>query len=270
MINKADGCRCLLFFHLWAVMSFVAAAETGTSKEQPATVPLTERLRTELSTVDKARAARWLLEEDEWRRYRSLLQGIRGSVSPATLSPIEVLGIHARDPQERRRYAERWAMLMREDAERILAFQQAYDEAQQRLFPASQLIDTLKLRQRRSAFAQHQETKLTTTDRVLFFTEMDCVACDTLFDRLLTQLPMIAGMDVYLLDTPSGDEAAIRQWAEARRIKPEWVRSRRITLNFDDGALKTLSATHPLERTEPPLALRRRDNVLTPLSGSDF
>jgi len=38
--------------------------------------------------------------------------------------------------------AEQWAMMMREDAERILAFQRAYDEAHKRLFPNGVLIDT--------------------------------------------------------------------------------------------------------------------------------
>ena len=64
---------------------------------------------TPLSPTDKARATIWDLSDTEWRRYRSLMDGIRGSISPATLSPIEVLGIHARDEAERRRYAERWA-----------------------------------------------------------------------------------------------------------------------------------------------------------------
>ena len=76
------------------------------------------------------------------------MQGVRGSISPATLSPIEVLGIHARDAQERQKYAEQWARMMREDAERILAFQHAYDAAQHRLFPQSQLIDAVQVAMR--------------------------------------------------------------------------------------------------------------------------
>ena len=69
----------------------------------------------------------------EWQRYRQLMQGIRGSISPETISPIEVLGIHARDEAERQRYADAWASAMHEDVDRILAFQRAYDEAGKRL-----------------------------------------------------------------------------------------------------------------------------------------
>jgi integrating conjugative element protein (TIGR03759 family) len=73
------------------------------------------------------------------------MEGIRGSVSAAIISPIEVLGIHARDDAERRDYAERWAVLMREDVDRILAFQRAYDEAGRFLFPGERLIDLIRL-----------------------------------------------------------------------------------------------------------------------------
>ena len=50
-----------------------------------------------LSDSERARARTWNLSESEWQRYRQLMQGIRGSISPGTISPIEVLGIHARD-----------------------------------------------------------------------------------------------------------------------------------------------------------------------------
>jgi len=61
---------------------------------------------TGLPRTDIARAQAWGISETEWRRYASLMQGIRGSLSPEIISPLEVLGIHARDEAERRRYAE--------------------------------------------------------------------------------------------------------------------------------------------------------------------
>ncbi|MES9958701.1 MAG: hypothetical protein ABW086_16785 [Sedimenticola sp.] len=98
-----------------------------------------------LSATDLAHAHLWGLTETEWRRYKQLMQGIRGSISPATISPIEVLGIHARDDAERQRYAEVWAHAMVEDAGRILAFQRAYDAATKRLYPNMPLIDISRL-----------------------------------------------------------------------------------------------------------------------------
>ena len=72
-----------------------------------------------LSETDLARARVWYLSETEWQRYQQLMQGIRGSISPSTISPIEVLGIHARDEAERQQYAEAWARAMREDMDRL-------------------------------------------------------------------------------------------------------------------------------------------------------
>ena len=108
---------------VWLVWPLELTAQTASTSDQgDSEVRSAEIETTELTVSERARAIVWALSEDEWRRYRLLMQGVRGSVSPATLSPIEVLGIHARDTQERRRYAEQWARMMREDAERILAF----------------------------------------------------------------------------------------------------------------------------------------------------
>ena len=109
------------------IAMLVNAGPTVTTDARRSPFDQTIDVTTPLSPVEKTRAEAWDLSDIEWQRYRALMEGIRGSISPATLSPIEVLGIHARDEGERRRYAERWARLMRDDAERILAFQHAYD-----------------------------------------------------------------------------------------------------------------------------------------------
>ena len=225
---------------------------------------------TELDASERTRASVWALEADEWRRYRALMQGVRGSVSPATLSPIEVLGIHARDAQERQKYAEQWARMMREDAERILAFQRAYDAAHRRLFPQSQLIDASELALSPSKPAADNAVALEKADRVLFFTATDCGACDAVLDRLLAKLTTVAGLDLYLLDVAAGEEDRIRQWARTRKIDPKWVLERRITLNVDGGALKRLAATTGGGRDSPPVVLRRRGDAVSPLSIAQF
>lgn len=75
----------------------------ATERSRPQTIRTDN---TALSRTDLVRAQTWNLSETEWRRYQALMQGIRGSVSPPTISPLEVLGIHARDEAERRRYAD--------------------------------------------------------------------------------------------------------------------------------------------------------------------
>lgn len=241
------------------IAMLVNAGPTLTPGAQRSTFEQTIDVTTPLSPVEKARATIWDLSDTEWHRYRSLMDGIRGSISPATLSPIEVLGIHARDEAERRRYAERWARLMREDAERILAFQHAYDQAWQRLFPAEPLIDLARLPDEKES-----DMALKHNDRVLFFTRPDCASCDVLLQRLLKRIDTLAGVDIYLLGLPPDDDASVRGWAERKAIAPRWVRSRRVTLNHDGGALSELTQG----KGQVPYLLRQRGGVLSVLSGS--
>jgi len=238
--------------------SAVAAAEMGSASTRTS-VDQTSLEWSELTPSDHARAELWDLSVTEWRRYRELMGGIRGSISPATISPIEVLGIHARNDAERRQYAEQWAMMMREDAERILAFQRAYDEAGRLLYPNEQLIDLTRLPGR-----SENDQALQANDRVLLFARLDCAACDALLERLLSRVERIAGIDIYLSGVAPGDEQAIRNWATEHAIRPEWVRTRKVTLNFEAGALAQLAPGSD----ELPYLMRRRGEVITHLPGS--
>jgi integrating conjugative element protein (TIGR03759 family) len=231
--------------------------------ERPSSGPQTsntETVRTDQTNIsrgDIARAKTWGLSETEWRRYEALMQGIRGSVSPETISPVEVLGIHARDEAERRRYAELWAQAMWEDAERILGFQRAYVEASRRLYPDVPLIDSSRLPEK-----EEETTGLEPQDRVLLFTRPDCDACDAMLARLLGRIDRIAGIDIYLADIDPGDDQAVRDWAAQHGIESAWVRTRKVTLNFEAGALAALTGG----RGEIPSLMRRRGEDLTLLS----
>ncbi|MCB1764307.1 MAG: TIGR03759 family integrating conjugative element protein [Gammaproteobacteria bacterium] len=201
------------------------------------------------------------MSESEWRRYQQLMQGIRGSISPSTISPIEVLGIHARDEVERQRYAEAWAHAMREDVDRILSFQLAYDAAVNRLYPNEPLIDINRL-----PVKSEETSALQSTDRLLFFARPVCPVCDLLIDKLLHRIDEVSGIDIYLTELAPGDDAAVRDWASSHRIEPEWVRSRRVTLNHDGGALDSLTNG----QGKVPYILRRRGENLSQFPASDL
>lgn len=188
----------------------------------------------------------WDLDEAEWQRYQTLMRGIRGSVSPATLSPIEVLGIHARDEAERRKYAQRFARIMREDTERILAFQRAYDQAAAELDPP---------RPARAATAAG--------DRLLLFVAAaECAGeCKHRLASALAEQRAGARLDIYVLGAK--DDEAIRSWAKAQGIDAAAVREKRITLNHERGELGRVAG--PLATA--PVLVRLRDGVaviLTP------
>jgi integrating conjugative element protein (TIGR03759 family) len=214
-----------------------------------------ETTATSLSATERARSNAWGLSDTEWRRYQTLQLGIRGSVSTVNLSPIEVLGIHARDSAERRAYAERWAHEMHDDAERILAFQHAYDAAAKRLFSGQSLINVGKLRT-----LPQKTSELQADDRVLFFTRVNCPACDAVLVKLLSHLESVAGIDIYITDVPNVDDGVIRAWAEEHGINLEWVSTRRVTLNHDAGALQKITGG-PYEA--PALFIRNNEQIST-------
>ena len=232
------------------------ATESATTRADETEQDHSSTETTTLSAADRAHSHLWNLSETEWNRYQTLLQGIRGSISPPTISPIEVLGIHARDEAERSRYAELWARAMHEDAERILAFQRAYDIAAKRLYSNEPLIDISRLPEK-----TEDTTPLQSGDRLLFFTRPECPACDGLMKKLLKKIDMVSGIDIYLRDIAPGDDAAVRAWASSHQIEPDWVRSRRITLNHDGGSLDRLTHGHG----EVPSVFRRRGEDVMPL-----
>ena len=247
---------------LAADVTHTRARETDTGKS-----PLNENT---LAPSELARMRTWGLSKTEWYRYRALMQGIRGSVSPATLSPIEVLGIHARNRDERRRYAEQWVRMMREDAERILAFQRAYDEAWHRLYPGTVLIDADALASAGPGPDLANTFGWQPGDRVLFFADTQCAGCDAVLERMLARTGQFSGIDLYLVDVTAGEESRIRKWAAARQIDPQRVRQHEITLNIDAGALERILAHTGLQDAELPVLVRKRGHQLTPLPASRF
>jgi integrating conjugative element protein (TIGR03759 family) len=250
----------ILTFALAASHSVVAIEHASTQVKQTGQGgSVVEASR--LPASELARARIWELSEVEWLRYQQLLKGIRGSVSPSAISPIEVLGIHARDEAERQRYAQIWARAMHEDVEHILAFQHAYDAAGKRLYPNEPLIDTDRLPGKAEAPNAFQSD-----DRLLFFARPDCPVCDLMLKKLLKRIDDVSGIDIYLTDIAPGDDAAVRDWASTHGIDPNWVRSRRITLNHEGGTLDRLTRG----QGEVPYILRRRGEDLSKLHASDL
>lgn len=239
----------------------VYAVEVSGTQANETDTSVSATAKNTLTPSELARSRAWGLSETEWQRYKLLMQGIRGSISPPTISPIEVLGIHARDEDERWRYAELWARAMREDVDRILAFQHAYHEAGKRLYPNEQLIDVSRLPARSS-----NTSALLPGDRVLFFTRPDCPACDALLGKLLKRIDEVAGIDLYIAGVESGDDQAVRTWAVDRGIDPAWVRNRRVTLNHEAGVLERLTEG----KGEIPYLLRRRGEDVSALRASEL
>ena len=202
-----------------------------------------------MSLLDK-----WQLSEQEWSRYEALMEGIRGRLSHANISPIEVLGIHARSESERTHYARIWARMMREDAVKVLKFQRAYDIAAQELNQDEPLIDVSLLPE----VPDHRDTVLGESERVLLFLQLDCPLCDIVFDQVHHRIAKLDGIDIYFVGTETSDSEKIREWATTRSINTQDVHSGKITINHDDGLLESID---PDLQSLPSLKRRNKEEI---------
>ncbi len=251
--------RCQWLVAIALPLSFMSPNEAATfSPTQGAetSTVTSETVSIAVSPVARARADLWSLSAVEWQRYESLMSGVRGSISPASISPIEVLGIHARDNAERQKYAERWARVMHEDVERILAFQHAYDDASQRLYPNEPLIAD-----RSATETSEPVPALSVQDRLLLFTAPTCADCDNALSYVLKRLAQVAGIDIYLSGIKTNDTAAVRGWAATHGIPYDQVKTGKITLNFEDGTLVKLG----YGAATVPVIMRRRGDAVSAL-----
>jgi len=190
--------------------------------------------KTQLEEEQSARQ-QWGLSVTEWTRYKTLMKGIRGSISPANISPIEVLGTHARTDKERQKYAEIWAQMRHDDAGRILAFQRAYNQAFRKLYGHEKLIDVSKLD------VPQPDTGAGYNRILVFIKHKDCEACERVLNSLLLD-PQYQQkqVDIYFTDLgkPSSvNDRKIRQWAQQSGISKIRLQNRSITLNYNQGNL---------------------------------
>ena len=248
--------------HFFRVLLTFAVLEAGVVNSQDdvdvvrTSIERTARNHIDRRDIDLLDGSHWDLDISELERAEALQESFRRYISDRQISPLEVLGIHARTDAERNRYARRWAKLMIEDAERVLAFQRAYDASIREYVGERPLVDLTQLPPRMSSIPTLLET-----DRLAVFVRLDCAVCDEVLARVFRSGRKLDGIDVYVLGLTSDDKATLHDWANRQGIPPLAVHSKRITLNFNDGLL---AEVHP-RADEVPVVMRRRGNQFDPL-----
>ncbi len=255
-------------FHLLAgTLLFLAAGNLFTGKVLAAQSTTTEPSATQIGSTETTTATQqdtmrqildqWDIDTTEYARYQTLMTGPRGAFSVNNISPLEVLGIHARTPEERRRYADRLVRLMYEDTERVLAFEFEVQAAWKRL--DQPMFDPARLPATAAASAT---AKTTTGKRLALFVSTD-TSCEDCLSRTqaLARRNDITGLDIYVTDTD--DANAIRTFARQAGIVPKDVISKRITLNKGSA----LFALYNGNRQALPQTFVRDGKHLVPVSG---
>ena len=161
-------------------------------------------------------ARAWSLDETDWTRYQALMAGRRGLWTPDA-DPLLVLGAHARDPAERRRFAEAFVAAERERVEGELAFERAVGEAWARLHGGEALFASAALPDADGVAARRFAVAL----------DADCVPCRSLAERYWRADRPV---DFHVLGTGGRDEA-LREWVRGLDID---VSRPGITVNHGD------------------------------------
>ncbi|MGQ9444971.1 TIGR03759 family integrating conjugative element protein [[Pasteurella] aerogenes] len=184
------------------------------------------QLQVNQSTINQTTTDQWTewgLTQKEWLQYEELKKGARGIWTP-NLDPLTMLGVEAKNDNERNHYAELLAKKEYARVERELAFQIAYTQAFQRLYP-----DQLPFG------VDDNSTSNINGNRIIYFTQINPKTCATCAQDLTRLLGYVGNhsVDIYILDATS--DTQIRDWALKQHIDVEKVKARQITLNYDKG-----------------------------------
>ena len=187
------------------------------------------------SEEDKTLSKQWGLSKSDWLKYKNIMRGPRGVWSPG-LDPITALGVSETDPQERKRYAELWVEIESRRAELEMAFEVERSHAAKR-------IHKNQLAFNNTAWIQDWQNKQKRINKhILLFIDAKCKKqCKAMFDELYASVGDNSRLDIFFQSGAESND--IGQWASYMKIPPEVVKSRSVTLNFDDGKFQQYKLT---------------------------
>ncbi len=140
-------CVAAVSTHLYAANATstqTSTTQVGSRGTSPQQGGQSQAANTQVTAAEQLKSQFWGLSIDEVRRADLLMKGPRGAFSSPQITPVEVLGIHARDEAERQKYAELFARILRSDTERVLAWSTAHAQAMAKLYPNDPVIDFSK------------------------------------------------------------------------------------------------------------------------------
>ena len=183
----------------------------------------------------------WGLDEQDWLRYQSWLNGPRGLWTP-DLDPLLVLGIHASSESERTRFANAFVDMEFTRVEAEIRFQKTVNHVLEERF-------------------KHTSAHSPQGRQLVLFANLDCKHdCANLLAKAQSMVAHEGTqLSVYLAG--AHNDQAVRDWALARRVNPQWVYAQRVQLNHDGGHWDRVRQSHVHLQQEhlPQLLARNQD-----------
>ncbi|VEG92564.1 TIGR03759 family integrating conjugative element protein [Legionella spiritensis] len=202
----------------------------------------------ELSDTQKHEAKVWQLTGAEEKRYVQLMQSRSGLYYQGLrMSPIDILGLNARDDAEREHFAELAAKQEAQKVAQNIAWNNAFYQAYNKLFKDVPVVGDFDPSPY-SPYA-HQPIQLKSGERLYLFVKADD-AVKTILMQLIDALTRTANTQLNLLFIDMNSDA-IQLWANRQQIPLDLVNSRQITLN--DGKQQYEALT--IKKKQTPLLL---------------
>ncbi|PUA30380.1 MAG: hypothetical protein B0W54_07750 [Cellvibrio sp. 79] len=205
----------------------------------------TDSLLNRYSKMHSKPNAYWQLTDEEWTTYEELKKKSPWSVWENHSTPLAMLSYYSSSMEEKRRYARIEAELDVWRQYSVTEFQTLYDK--ERTIVQERYVEYIQKRMPTLA-------TLKPFDKLrLFVNAGDCdVHCRSLVTRILkTQ----AKVDIFIIG--AADEKAIFKWAESASIPVERVKTKEITLNFDNGIFAAASKSMAIPTPKLPALFKQ-------------
>lgn len=200
-----------------------------------------------LSDIDKRSQKIWGISEPDMKRYKLLMQSKSGVYyKDKELSPIEILGINARDNTERDHFAK---LLVKANSQRIakeLAFEKSYSRAYKKHIknnnlPVVRNFDTDKY----SPF-NYKAVDLQDGDDLMLFVNNE-IHVRRIIGPLLSEIinNNKVKLNVYFMDKKIHKDE-IFSWAKKQNIPVDLVKDKRITLNIGYNGFNKINKNETL------------------------
>lgn len=205
----------------------------------------------ELNDVQKHEAKVWQLTDAEEKRYIQLMQSRSGVYYQGLrMSPIDILGLNARDDAEREHFADLAAKQEAQKVAQNIAWNNAFYQAYNKFFKDVPVVGDFDPSPY-SPYA-HQPIQLKPGERLYLFVKADD-AVKTILMQLVDAVIRTPNTQLNLLFIDM-DSDAIQLWANRQQIPLALVNSQQVTLN--DGKPQYDALT--LKSKHTPLLLLSR------------
>ena len=229
-------------------------AQTGLAVNEDDITPDQDTNTFKLTEAQLHEASVWGLTDDEEKRYAQLMLNRSGLYYEGLRqTPIDILGINARDEAERDHFAE---LASRQEAQKVsknIAWNNAFYKAYNQLFKDVPIVGAFDA----SPYApdHYKPVALKPNDTLYWFIKPEH-AVKTVLLPLIEALQSTPNTTLHLMLLGT-DDNGVQQWANVQQIPRELVSNGQITLNHGELSFDALTLKHKAT----PLLLLARDGA---------